>query len=152
MVKTLGTLLVAVLAAPAQPSAKPDFSGEWKMNLAKSNFGALPPPEFITRNVTHAEPSLTIVEEQRPALGDEKVTRKYVTDGSETTFESAGTAVRTSAAWKENTLLVVSSVDQVGLTFNDQMSLSADGNTLTSAIRISSPQGDADLTIVFDRQ
>jgi hypothetical protein len=130
VVTTLGTILVAVLAATAQPTAKPDFSGEWKMNLAKSNFGALPPPEFITRSVTHTEPSLTIVEEQRPAPGDEKVTRKYVTDGSETTFQSSGTMVRTSAAWKENTLLVVSSVAEVGLTFNDQMSLSADGKTL----------------------
>ena len=112
----------------------------------------MPPPEFITRNITHAEPALTIVEEQRPALGDEKVTRKYLTDGSASTFDSAGVTVSTSAAWKERTLLVNSSVADIGLTISDEMTLSGDGQTLTSAIRISSAQGDVDITVVFERQ
>ena len=90
VVKILGTILVAALAVNGQPAAKPDFSGQWKANTAKSNFAGLPPPEFITRNITHAEPELTIVEEQRPALGDEKVTRKYVTDGSASTLRKRG--------------------------------------------------------------
>ncbi len=152
VVKILGTILVAALAVNGQPAAKPDFSGQWKANTAKSNFAGLPPPEFITRNITHAEPALTIVEEQRPALGDEKVTRKYVTDGSASTFESAGVTVSTSAVWKERTLLVNSSVADIGLTISDEMTLSDDGKTLTSAIRISSAQGDVDITVVFERQ
>jgi hypothetical protein len=150
VLKMLGAVVVAALVVSGQP-AKPDFSGEWKMNAAKSNFGALPPPEFITRSITHVEPSLTIVEEQRPAMGDEKVTRQYVTDGSPTTFMSGGATVKTSAVWKEKTLVVNSSVDEVGLSFVDHMSLSDDGKTLTSAVRISSPQGDVDLTVVFER-
>jgi hypothetical protein len=152
VLKILGTILVAALAVTGQPAAKPDFSGEWKMNAAKSNFGAIAAPEFITRSITHAEPSLTIVEEQRPAMGDEKVTRQYVTDGSPTTFQSGGATVKTSAVWKEKTLQVNSSVDEIGLTFVDHMSLSDDGKTLTSAVTISSPQGDVDLTLVFERQ
>jgi hypothetical protein len=32
------------------------------------------------------------------------------------------------------------------------MTLSDDGKTLTSAIRISSAQGDVDITVVFERQ
>jgi hypothetical protein len=148
----LATVLGLALVIGGQLAAKPDFSGEWKLNVAKSDFGALPPPAFITRNITHAEPALTIVEQQRSDLGDQDTTRKYVTDGTETSFTASGADVKGSAKWDEATLVVVSIVDAIGLTFNDRMSVSADGNTLTSLVRIGSPQGDLDLTLVFEKQ
>jgi hypothetical protein len=43
-------------------------------------------------------------------------------------------------------------MESAGVKFTDRMSLSADGKTLTSKVRITTPQGDGDLTIVFDRQ
>lgn len=79
-------VLVALVLAGVQPAAKPDFSGDWKMNSAKSDFGAVPGPSLMTRKITHAEPALTIVEEQRSDLGNQLATRKYVTDGSPSTF------------------------------------------------------------------
>ncbi len=148
----LATVLGVVLVIGGQPTAKPNFSGEWKLNVANSNFGALPPPAFITRSITHAEPMLTIVEQQRSDLGDQNATRKYLTDGTETSFVANGADVKSSARWNENMLVVISIVDAIGLTFNDRMSLSADGKTLTSVVRIGSPQGDLDLTLVFERQ
>ena len=149
---TLATVLAVALAIGGQTAAKPNFSGEWKLNVAKSNFGPLPPPAFITRTITHAEPALTIVEQQRSDLGDQDTTRKYVTDGTETNFTANGAEVKGSAKWDEATLVVVSTVDTIGLTFNDKMSVSADGKTLTSIVRIGSPQGDLDLTLVFEKQ
>ena len=152
MFNVLGTILVVTLAAAGQPAAKPNFSGEWKMNAAKSNFGALPPPTMISRTITHAEPSMTIVEVQESAMGSQNTTRKYVTDGSPTSFESMGATVATSAMWDEQVLLVVSSVDAIGMTFHDRMTLSADSRTLTSHVKVASPQGDIEVTVVFDRQ
>jgi hypothetical protein len=148
----IGTLLALALVTAGQPAVKPNFSGEWKINLAKSDFGMVPPPASMSRTITHAEPALTIVEEQRSDMGDQNTTRKYVTDGTEMNFEAMGTLVKSSAVWIENTLIVVSKVDAIGATFNDKMSLSADGKTLTSRVHITSPQGEVDLTIVFDRQ
>jgi len=152
MMYVFGALLSLSLTVADQSAAKPNFSGEWKMNVAKSDFGAVPPPESMTRSITHAEPSLTIVEAQKSALGDQSATRKYVTDGSETTFEASGATVATSARWAESTLVVISKVDVIGLTFNDVMSLSPDGKTMTSKVRIGSAQGDMDVTIVFEKQ
>jgi hypothetical protein len=43
-------------------------------------------------------------------------------------------------------------MDTVGLKFTDKMSLSADGKSLTSKVLMATSQGDAELTIVFDRQ
>ena len=152
MVNLLGVLLAFVVVAAGQPAAKPNFSGEWKINVAKSNFGPLPPPSVMNRSIAHTEPALTIVEEQTSQLGDQKTTRKYVTDGSEITFDVQGMAVASSATWKEGVLLVVSRVDGAGLTFTDRMTLSPDGKSLTSLIHITSAQGDIDITVVFDKQ
>ena len=133
-------------------SAKPNFTGEWTLNTAQSNFGALPAPTTLTRSIKHEEPALTIVEYQLGALGEQSATRKYLTDGTPTTFESQGVTVPSSAKWENNALVVVSNVEAIGLSFNDRMTLSPDGRTRTSVVRISSPQGDADMTVVFERK
>lgn len=147
----IAVLLSFVVLAAGQP-AKPDFSGDWKMNAAKSNFGPLPPPSVMNRSISHKEPALTIVEEQQSAMGDQKTTRKYVTDGSESTFEVQGMSVPSTASWQELALVFVSRIDAAGLTITDRMTLAADGKSLTSAVHIASPQGDADITVVFDKQ
>jgi hypothetical protein len=152
MINVLGTILVFVISAGGQTPSKPNFSGEWKMNPAKSDFGVLPPPASIRRTITHAEPALTIVEDQRSDMGDASTTRKYATDGSDTTFTSQGAEVKSSAKWDDTTLVVISRVDAVGLMFNDKMTLSPDGKMLISNIHISSPQGDVDIMIAFDKQ
>ena len=146
----LSLLAVAALALD-QSAAKPDFTGEWKMNAAKSNFGAFPAPTSLTRSIKHDEPTLIIVENQVGALGDQSATRKYLTDGTPTTFETQGTTVPTSAKWADTSLVIVSTVEAVGLSFNDRMTLSPDGKTLTSVVRVSSPQGDVEMTVVFER-
>jgi hypothetical protein len=102
--------------------------------------------------VTHAEPSLTIVEEQQGDQGTQVTTRKYTTDGKDMTFESSGAVVRGTAVWEGNTLILTSVVDAIGVTFTDRMSLSPDGRTMTSAVHIASAQGDLDLVVVFDKQ
>jgi hypothetical protein len=152
MNNVVGTLLALALATAGQSAVKPNLSGEWKINLSKSDFGMLPPPASMSRTIAHAEPAITIVEQQRSDMGDQNSTRKYVTDGTETSFEVGGALVKSSAAWTDDTLVVVSKVDAIGATFNDKMSLSADGKTLTSRVHITSPQGEVDLTVVFDRQ
>jgi hypothetical protein len=145
--------LLALALLPGAPAAdKPNFSGEWKMNAAKSNFGALPPPASIVRQITHAEPSMTIVEDQQSDLGTQTTNRKFSVDGKETTFDANGTAVTASAVWDGNAIVATSKVDAIGLQFVDRMTLSEDGRTLTSVVHITSPQGEIDITVVFDRQ
>ena len=143
---------LTIFAGTVAAADKPNFSGDWKMNAAKSNFGPIPGPASIVRNVTHAEPSLSIVEEQQGDQGTQVTTRKYTTDGKDMTFESSGAVVRGTAVWEGNTLILTSIVDAIGVTFTDKMSLSEDGRTLTSAVHIASAQGDLDLVVVFDKQ
>jgi hypothetical protein len=152
VLQILAALATAALVAFGQAGPKPNFSGEWKMNPAKSSFGGMPAPDVLTRSIAHDEPALTIVEVQQSPLTDQKATRKYVTDGTPTTFESTGATVNSSAKWDGPVLVVISQVEAAGLGFNDRMSLSADGKSLTSVVRISSPQGEVEFTVVFDKQ
>ena len=108
----------------------------------------------ITRKVTHAEPSLSIVEEQQSALGDQNTTRSYTTDGKEVTFVVNGADVKSSAVWDGDAIVIVSTAATPGgeLQFKDRMTLSADGKVMTSLVHITSSLGEVDLTVVFDRQ
>lgn len=152
--KTILSALVAlaVVAEAAALADKPNFSGEWKMNAARSKFGPVPPQSSFIRKVTHIEPLLTIVEEQQSDLGVQIVTRKYTTDGQEVSFEANGAPVKGSAVWDGDSLIVRSKVENVGLDFTDRMTLSENNRVLTSVVHIASPQGDVDVTLVFERQ
>jgi hypothetical protein len=148
----IGSVLALALLVGAQPGDKPNFSGEWKLNLEKSNFGALPPPTSMTRKIAHTEPSLTIDEVQVSPLGEQTTTRSYKTDGSAMTFVVQGTNVNGSAKWVKNVLEVSSNVETIGMSFTDRMSLSPDGKTLTSAVQVTTAQGNMDMTVVFEKQ
>jgi hypothetical protein len=144
-------LALIAIATAGWAAAKPNFTGEWQLNLSKSNYGALPPPTSMLRKITHAEPSLEIVDDQNGGRRAGVSARKYVTSGSATIFEVNGAAVQGSAAWEGNSLIVTTTVDTVGLVFKDKMSLSADGKQLTSEVQIESSRGPAQVTLVFDR-
>ncbi len=78
-------LMIAALAGIALAADKPNFSGDWKLNAAKSNFGPIPAPTTYTRKVMHAEPSITIEDTQiGSSTGDQHDTRTYTTDGRPT--------------------------------------------------------------------
>jgi hypothetical protein len=148
----LAVLAMLVISAASSAADKPNFSGAWKMNPAKSNYGAFPAPTSMTRKITLADPSLVIVEDQSGGGTDGTTTRTYTTDGKSSSFEINGTAISGSANWDSSDLIVYTVVDSAGLAFKDRMSLSTDGKELTSKVLMKSGQGDAEVTIVFDRQ
>jgi len=154
-VKQLCGLLAIALtlaAAPTGAQQKPNFSGNWKMNQVKSDFGPAPAPDTFTRKIVHAEPSITIDEVQGSPLGEQATSRKMTTDGKEGTFEVSGAQVKATAKWEGDTLLVVSTVPAIGISYNDRMSLSADGKVLTSVVKLDTPDGSIDVKVVFEKQ
>lgn len=145
-------LSMIALIGTAGAADKPNFSGEWKMNAAKSSFGQLPAPSSFVRKIQHADPSLAIIEEQSAGGGQSTTARRLTTDGKSTTLELNGMAAMCSAVWEGPEIVATTAMDSAGLKFTDRMALSADGKVLTSKVKIATPQGDADLVIVFDRQ
>jgi hypothetical protein len=148
----LVVLALFIASGSSLAADKPDFSGEWKMNAAKSVYGPVPVPTSFTRKITHKDPSLIIVDDQETNGQKQVNTRTITTDGKPADQQIQGANVTCSATWDGSSIVAVSNVSDYGLTYHDHMTLSADGKTLTSDVQVSSPQGDVSLLIVFDKQ
>jgi hypothetical protein len=148
-------LLITALAGIAMAADKPNFSGDWKLNAAKSDFGPIPAPATYTRKVTHAEPSLIIEDTQTGTpLGDQHDTRTYTTDGKEISYQANGADVKGALTWDGDALQINSkaSIQGTDIVIKDRITLGDDGKTLTDTAHVSTPQGDLDIKLVFEKQ
>jgi len=156
-----GAVSVTIPAAkPAAPSAsasagaKPDYSGTWKLNISKSDFGPLPAPDVRTDIIEHKEPSLKASTSQDGPQGKQEYTIAITTDGKEATNNAGGTELKSTGGWEGNNLVV-----NTKLKFQDNdvaiksvWLLSDGGKTLTQNAHIMSPLGELDQKMVFEKQ
>jgi len=141
---------MTLLAAQAAPGAS--FAGDWKLNLAKSDYGPAPQPEFMTRTIKQDDSMIEYSTHQKGAQGEATTHLKYKTDGSPT--ENTTPPSKGSAKWDGDKLVVDSVRDFQGadLKFHEVWSISADGKVLTINNHATVPQGEFDIVLVFDKQ
>jgi len=134
--------------------AATNFTGEWKLNAEKSNFGPMPAPEKLTVKVDHKEPSMKVAQSQSGPQGDMAFDVNYTTDGKENTNTIGPMTAKSTAKWDGDALVIDTKLDTGGgeLTIKTKWTLSADGKTLTQAAHLVSPQGELDITYVLDKQ
>jgi len=152
MTRLLVASLLTLLGCTAIAAEKPNFSGHWKMNAEKSDYGQVPSPDTFTRTIEHTDSTISVTEEQTGPTATPRSVRKMRTDGQTTVDNVNGGDVKLTATWEGNDLIATTTIDTFGVTFKDRMSLSADGNELTSQVLVQSSQGDFDLKIVIERQ
>lgn len=151
--KTL--LLIAAVATLAVAADKPNFSGDWKLDISKSNLGPLPPPTAMTRKVTQEEPAITVVNVTTGGpQGDQNVTLKYSTDGKESANNVTGIDTKSTASWEGNALVIVTKLEVQGteIKVTEKWSLSEDGKVMTDLQHIAMGQGEFDITYVMTKQ
>ena len=149
-----GLACAAVLTiTPAMAAGKPDFSGEWKLNIDKSNFGPMPPPTSMTQVIVHAEPQLKVTTNQDGAEGASTTNATYTTDGKESKNDFRGNETKSVAKWDGDSLVIDTKVDFQGteITLKAVWKMADDGKSLNVATKIMTPQGDFDLASVFDK-
>jgi hypothetical protein len=154
-VQTITLLSALFLTAFGAQAAPPNFSGEWKMNIAKSDFGPIPAPDVLTRTIRHNDPSLEYTTIQKGAQGEVKTDLKYTTDGKPALNKIQGNDAKGSAKWQGDSLLIESSRDfqNLQITSKETWTLSPDGNVLTIKNHVTVPQqGEFDLKLVLDKQ
>lgn len=148
--------LVATLALgiSAQAFARPNFSGTWKMNPSKSDYGPVPAPEKMERTIKHDDPKLSMVTTQAGPQGEIKTNIAYMTDGTESKNMVQGQEAISVAKWDGDVLTVKSKrqVQGMEITFNERWTLSEDGKVLTIVNQLNTPQGDFEIKIVMDKQ
>src|SRR5579863_4576428 len=89
---------VVFLTAAAAAADKPNLSGTWKMNIAKSEAGS---GEIKSRmdKIEHQDPQLKITTTQDDENGTNTVVRDYVTDGRQMTHSILGGERKSAARW-----------------------------------------------------
>jgi hypothetical protein len=143
------------LAASASAQSKPNFSGDWKLNIAKSTFGQMPAPTSLTEKITHTDPSLKVQRAQSGDFGDFNSDFSYTTDGKECQNAMGDLFKMTSTVkWDGDILTFDNKMDFQGnaMTGTEKWSLSADGKTLTLQQHFNGPMGEGDAVRVLDKQ
>lgn len=146
--------LLLALAAAAQTRPTPNFSGYWKLNAEKSDFGGAPPPDSAGYVIRHIGAKLTFDYTQ-----DGKTSRVDITtDGQERMTDSNDEAEVWSRAFWEGPVLVFEARQKArpahpapGVKWTSHWKLSSDGQTLTIERQITAPQGQLGQTLVFNR-
>jgi hypothetical protein len=150
MVLAAAALVVGVVTQ----AASQNLSGDWKLNLAKSNYGKFPAPLSMTRKIAHNDPKLMLSTTQKGAQGEVTSNLSYATDGRESLNQVAGGETKGIAQWIGDKLMIESSrkFQGVSLKQKDIWTLSDDGKTLTIDSHVSLPNGEFDIKQVFDKQ
>jgi hypothetical protein len=133
-IRLFSVALFTLALGLVQAQAKSDFSGTWKLNTTKSDFGPLPAPDSLTEKIAHADPSLKVNIAQTGGTGDRTYDVSYTTDADDLSISTKG------------------SFSGTDFTSKDRWNLSADGKTLTITRHITSAMGEADMKEVLEKQ
>ena len=149
-------ITLAILALAALPAlAKPNFTGDWKLNASKSTFGEMPAPDSMTYKITHADPKLSTATKTSGQMGEFEMQASYTTDGKESTNEGFGGSTTKSVVKWDGDTLVIETKGQFGdneFTMTQKWTLSADGKTLNILQTFKSAMGEGEQKLVLDKQ
>lgn len=136
---------------PAQ--AKPNFTGDWKLNIEKSNFGPMPAPTSLSQKIQHDDPKMTVSSTQSSAQGDMSFDATYSTDGKETTNTMGPMEAKSVAKWEGDALAIETKLNAGGtdIVIKGKWTLSEDGKTITNSAHVVTPQGELDITYILEK-
>jgi hypothetical protein len=153
----------AAIEAGNGAQAKPNLSGNWVLDVGKSNFGRLGNSQFknarMTLKISHREPEVKIVRNATMGGQSRNHNLNYFTDGRGESNPNilSNESMRSKTRWEGAKLIsrASSSVSFNGQSMNleaiEKRELSADGKLLTITNTISSPRGVDVIKLVFVR-
>lgn len=152
----------ATPATPAAAAAQPNLSGAWKLDITRSDFGQVPPPNSEFGIIQQTPTAINIA---TASDSDDTGKEVYVlpipigaTEAATPAGDFAATAdfkiTASKAQWQGATLVIDQKMNYKGSdgTIHSVYSLSADGKTLTRQTHYSLDLGEFDVTYVFDKQ
>lgn len=149
---------VVMMMAAAMAADKPDFTGTWKLDASKSDFGQMPAPEKMERVIDHKDPAIKIKTTQSTPNGDRTTDTAYTLDGKEQKQESPRGVIMYTPKW-EGSIVVIDSKrtmnvqgQTVEITGVERWSLSEDGKTMTVDSKMVAPMGELTMKAVFAKQ
>jgi hypothetical protein len=145
-----GLLLCSLTVLAAD---KPDLSGNWKLNVDKSDFGPMPKPEKADYTIVQKGPEMNVKSTAVGSMGEMTNEVKILTDGTEFTNTIRGQEVKGTAKWEGKTLVVTQKLEIQGtaITFIQKWTLSDDGKSIVQEVNISTPQGEVAQKAILDK-
>ena len=146
-------LFAAVCAASVLVGAPPDYSGAWKINLAKSDFAQMGPPDGWTRTIKQAGSVLELESAQEREGNVARWSVKFEIGGPDAKFQMGGGDALGSLKWDGNVLVMTTRRDtpQGEIKQNERWELSADGKTMTVHGKLSGSFGEMELKLVWEK-
>lgn len=142
----LPVVFLALSLAFAQTQNKPNFSGKWKLNAAKSDFGGAAGPSDLEVDIRHKDPELLLTH----TMQGQTLEFKLGTDGKEYSNETPDGTMKTTMRWEGDVLSGTS--DYAGnATFKDRWWLADKGQTMRLTRHITGSNGEVDWSLVFDK-
>ncbi|HLH00305.1 MAG TPA: hypothetical protein VKX49_28630 [Bryobacteraceae bacterium] len=142
-------------AAGASAATHANYSGTWKLNIEKSDFGPLPPSNSRTDIIQHTDPMLKDSVSDDGAQGKQEYVLAMTTDGKEATNKAGELEVKNTASWDGANLVVDTKLSFQGtdVAVKATWVLSPDGKTLTQNAHITAGAlGEADQKFIFEKQ
>jgi hypothetical protein len=153
--------LVGVGLAQGKPGAKPNLTGEWKLNVAASDFGDVPPPTRQSEVVRQAGDEFAIAITIEREEMKQNYTLRFQSGGAEMPLakgsfpeEAPFRILGVKGEWQGSVLLVTQRVSFQGAEgmVTSKYSLSADGKVLRKTTHVAMDAGTFDTKTVYDRQ
>jgi len=145
----------APATATASTGGHANYSGTWKLNVDKSDFGPLPPSASRTDIIEHSEPALKDTVSDDGAQGKLDYVLNITTDGKEATNNAGGLDAKSVANWDGPNLVVETKLSFQGtdVAIKSVWILSSDGKILTQNAHLNAgPIGEADQKFIFEKQ
>jgi hypothetical protein len=137
----------------AQTPAKPDFSGNWRLNLQKSHL-EVPVPDSATFRVEHQEPKFKLTRTFVFGGKNDTISFELTTDGKEYYRKDGNQESWTRMYWQGNSLVLDSKIRINGKDGTNIVtySLADNGRTFLAVERLRAPKFSHINHWVFDKQ
>lgn len=129
LVIILGAVCIATLPAFSQ-TAKPNFSGRWELDKAKSDFDSGPAPNDILEQINQTANSVVITTTFVIPNGEIKKLERLKTDGTPTVTTIRGHESTSMTHWQGASLVAVTREPNAHV-LTETRSLSNDGKVMT---------------------
>jgi hypothetical protein len=149
----MATLLISLLFSWGQEPQRPNFSGVWKFNPAKSKLQTPAPTASVFR-IDHREPNFDLSRTHTYGEKNDTWGIHLTTDGKEVTQEEGGRKILALLNWEGNELVFNSRIvlQDREATNLVRYSLSEDGRVFTATERFRGPVVKYDNIWVFDKE
>jgi hypothetical protein len=143
--------------ASSEPKSEPkvNFSGRWRMDKERSDFGKFKMPDMVIRVIEQHDPTMNVHLVQTAGGKTNTVDATYMTDGSVTTNVINGRDATSHAFWDGKALVIrtdMKTAKDEDEQIEDRYELSEDGQTLTTTSHVVTEKGEATLTMVSKKE